>query len=225
MKHLQIAATVDPSLLPSYYATISDSPAVTELRVIDWNLAADSTGTLLYAIDGEADVFREAATETIGVEDVTLAHTDRPTSYALLSARHAAIPFFSTFMAVTARANLVVRKPLVYRDTRSYGRVVGRSAALQEAIDEIPDGVDVQIERIREFPSVTDDWTGLLSDRQQEAIETALRMGYYDQPREATHADIASELQCAPNTATTHLQKAEAKLVQTALNNPHTGVQ
>ncbi|MFC3959268.1 helix-turn-helix domain-containing protein [Halovivax cerinus] len=128
-------------------------------------------------------------------------------------------------MAVTARANLLVRKPLVYRDSRSYGHVIGRSAALQDALDEIPDGVDVQVERIRDFPSGTEDWTSLLSDRQHEALEMALRMGYYEQPREATHADIASALECAPNTVTTHLQKAEAKLVQTALDDTRTGTQ
>lgn len=219
MKQLEISATLDSGVLPSFYATISDSPAVTELRVIDWNLAADRAGTLLYAIDGAADVFRDAAIETTGVENVTVSRTGQSTSYALLNARPAAIPFFSTFMAVTARANLIVRKPLVYGDSRSYGRVIGRSEVLQAALDEIPEGIDLHIERIREFPFDTADWTDSLSDRQQEAIETALQLGYYEQPRNATHADIATELGCAPNTATTHLQKAEAKLVRTALNS------
>ncbi|MFC6874642.1 helix-turn-helix domain-containing protein [Halobellus marinus] len=53
-----------------------------------------------------------------------------------------------------------------------------------------------------------------LSDRQQEALQTAVELGYYDTPREDTHADVADELGCAPNTASEHLQKGEAKLVR-----------
>jgi predicted DNA binding protein len=64
--------------------------------------------------------------------------------------------------------------------------------------------------------------TRRLSDRQQAALETALELGYYNQPREATHEDIARELGCAANTATTHLQKGEAKLVRAVMNHRET---
>jgi predicted DNA binding protein len=57
----------------------------------------------------------------------------------------------------------------------------------------------------------------MLSDRQREALEVAVELGYYDTPREATHTDIAAELDCAPNTASDHLQKGEAKLVRAGL--------
>jgi predicted DNA binding protein len=43
-------------------------------------------------------------------------------------------------------------------------------------------------------------------------------LGYYETPREATHEDVAAELECAPNTATEHLQKGEAKLVASGLD-------
>ncbi|WP_255152618.1 helix-turn-helix domain-containing protein [Halorarius halobius] len=53
--------------------------------------------------------------------------------------------------------------------------------------------------------------------RQREALQVAVALGYYDTPREATHADIAEELGCAPNTASDHLQNGEAKLVRAEL--------
>lgn len=217
MQELRITATLAPELVPPLYATVGESGAVTELRVVDWNLAADDAGTLLYAIDGDADAFRDAARATDGVERVALSRSDRAAPYALVNARPAAVPFFSTFVSVTARAGLVVRKPLVYRDGRSTGRVVGEPGPLQAAVDETPPGVDVRVERIGRFPSHAEDRSRRLSDRQREAVEAALELGYYDQPREATHAEIAAELECAPNTATTHLQKGEAKLVRAAM--------
>jgi hypothetical protein len=36
----------------------------------------------------------------------------------------------------------------------------------------------------------------------------AVELGYYDTPREATHADIAEALGCAPNTAAITFRKA-----------------
>mgnify|MGYP000739962156 CR=1 FL=1 len=218
MKRLQVTTTLDDSLLPPLYSMVAESSAIAELRVIDWNLAATDEGTLLYEFEGDANVFRDGVRETDGIDDVDFAYADEGPTYALISARPAAIPFFSTFMALTARAGLVVRKPLVYRDYQSSGRVVGEPEPLQRAIDETPGGVDVRVERIGTLPSEADDGTRRLSERQRAALETALEMGYYNQPREVTHEDIASELGCAANTATTHLQKGEAKLVQAVLN-------
>jgi predicted DNA binding protein len=57
----------------------------------------------------------------------------------------------------------------------------------------------------------------LLTDRQEEVVELALDLGYYDTPREATHEDVAAAIGCAPNTATEHLQKGEAKLVRAGM--------
>jgi predicted DNA binding protein len=57
----------------------------------------------------------------------------------------------------------------------------------------------------------------VLSDRQREAVRAALDIGYYDQPRGATHEDVAAALDCAPSTASEHLRKAEAELVRAAM--------
>nr|WP_276252178.1 helix-turn-helix domain-containing protein [Halomicroarcula sp. SHR3] len=42
-------------------------------------------------------------------------------------------------------------------------------------------------------------------------------MGYYDQPRGATQADVAEVLDCSPQTAGTHLRKAESKVMRAVL--------
>jgi predicted DNA binding protein len=57
-----------------------------------------------------------------------------------------------------------------------------------------------------------------LSDRQREAVTVALELGYYNQPRGATHEDVAAELDCAPPTASDHLQKAEATIIRAAMD-------
>lgn len=52
-----------------------------------------------------------------------------------------------------------------------------------------------------------------LTDRQQEVIQTAFEMGYYEVPREATTSEIAAEVGVDPSTVTEHLQRAERNLL------------
>lgn len=58
------------------------------------------------------------------------------------------------------------------------------------------------------------DAASALSERQSEAVTVALDLGYYETPREATVAEVAERLDCAPGTAAEHLRKAEAALVR-----------
>jgi predicted DNA binding protein len=59
-------------------------------------------------------------------------------------------------------------------------------------IDEIPDGIQTEIEEIGESVVSQDTVTARLSDRQQTAIQVAIEVGYYEIPRRATHADVFS---------------------------------
>jgi len=52
-----------------------------------------------------------------------------------------------------------------------------------------------------------------LTDRQQEVIQTAYDLGYFEVPREASTADVAAELGVDPSTVTEHLQRAERNLI------------
>jgi predicted DNA binding protein len=85
-------------------------------------------------------------------------------------------------------------------------------------VEAVPPGFEVEIHEIGTFPDAATAPTTALSERQRAAVTTALELGYYETPREATHADVAERLGCAPNTATEHLQKAEAKLVRNAMS-------
>jgi predicted DNA binding protein len=219
IKYLRVTAMLAPELIPQAYSVVSESGPVTELRVLDWNLAADDASTLLYAIDGAAMEFREAARDTAGIESVTLSDADSATSYALLEARPTAIPFFEAVVTAVARAGMILRRPLVYRNHCSYGHVVGKSSPLQAMFDGISADIDFQITTIGQFPCTAEDRSSRLTNRQREVIETALAMGYYEHPRKITHQDIAAELGCGLSTVTEHLQKSEDKLIHSAINN------
>jgi predicted DNA binding protein len=217
MKHIRITVRPDLDRSPPFLEYLLDAPDVSEARAVDWNRGDAEISTHLYAVEGDIGPFEELAAETHGVKSVTVLPTDGTTSYAILELRDATVPIFGGAAKAIDRGGLVVRRPLVYRDGQIEGHIVGDPAVLQATIDETPPTVSVQIEAIRQFPSAQIHPATELSDRQREALETALELGYYDTPREATHEDIAQELGCAPNTASQHLQKGEAKLVRNGL--------
>jgi predicted DNA binding protein len=217
MKHIRITVRPDRDRAPPFLRYLLDGDAVDEARALDWNRGDSDRSTHLYAIDGDGATFAELARERTGVESAELAATDTRVSYALLELRDAAVPIFGAAATAIDRAGLVVRRPLVYRDGRIYGHIVGDPATLQSTLDELPGSVPVRIDAIERFPSADVNPATTLSERQREALRAALELGYYDTPREATHADVAAELDCAPNTASEHLQKGEAKLVSAGL--------
>lgn len=218
LTRLRVSASLVPALLPSFYVTVTESSNVSQLRVLDWNLAADDVGTVLYEINGDADVFGDAARATDGISEVVLSRPAGGHRFALVTADPESLPFFRTFLMLTARAGLLVRKPVVYSDFETRGEVVGESEALQAAIDAAPSAIDVTVEEIGSTPSLGADPLDALSERQREAVLTALGEGYYEHPRETTHAELGSVLDCAPNTVSEHLQKAEAKLVESVVD-------
>ena len=78
--------------------------------------------------------------------------------------------------------------------------------------DGLPAGVSLDVERVGE----TDGWDGrertvsALPFEQRQALETALRMGYYETPRGSKLADIAAELDLPLTTLRYRLRRAEA---------------
>ncbi|MDX1745970.1 MAG: helix-turn-helix domain-containing protein, partial [Halobacteriales archaeon] len=88
---------------------------------------------------------------------------------------------------------------------------------VQRAFDELPPAVrdELDVEQLTEYvPDVFTLQAGLTA-RQREILDTAVDIGYYDDPRRATVADVASELGINQSTASEHLRKLEARVFRT----------
>lgn len=219
MKHIRITVRPDLDSAPPFLAELLDAPNISEARAVDWNRGDTAVSTHLYAVDGVVTEFADIASATPGVEQVCLSATDEAVSYVLLELRDETVPVFAGATEAIGRPGLVVRRPLVYRDGCIHGHIVGDPETLQQTIEDTPEAVAVQVEAISSYPSTRIAPGSVLSERQREALETALALGYYETPRRVTHEDIADELGCAPNTASEHLQKGEAKLVRASLDS------
>ncbi|WP_049928630.1 helix-turn-helix domain-containing protein [Halopiger goleimassiliensis] len=213
-KYLRATATVDPDTAPTFLNVLANGERIDEARKVNWNASRDDGETALFAIDGDAEYFGDRVAGTPGIESIALSADERGQRYALVEMRPLETPMADLTDRACSQPGLVIQRPLVYRDGAVYGHVVGDPDRLQAALDGVGDAIDVRIDEIGTGRGDPDRPTTALSERQREAVTAALALGHYDEPRAATHANVADALGCAAATASEHLRKAEAKLIR-----------
>lgn len=109
---------------------------------------------------------------------------------------------------------LLIDFPIRYGDQGVTVRIVGASEMVQRAFDELPEPVraELTIKRLTDYVPDVPDLLARLTRRQREVLETAVELGYYGDPRRATVADVATELDISQATASEHLRKLEARV-------------
>jgi hypothetical protein len=91
---------------------------------------------------------------------------------------------------------------------------VGHPSDLQAVVDELPAGVDVERVRVSDRPSR---FERVPTRRQREAPGVAWDAGYYEQPREATLAEVAERPGAETGATSELLGRAERALVRSAV--------
>lgn len=195
------------------FARDSDAVRYEELRA--WNVAGGEAGTEfeLFYVEADRDRYEAKLDAVESVRWYNLTPVDDESFYLFVcqETREADVEWRRTF---TARGLLVV-PPIVYDDAGDFHMtVVGDGADLRAMLDELPDEIAVTVTAVGEYDRRYAPLADGLSDRQFEAVEMAVRVGFYDYPRVGSLADVAAELDCAESTAATLLQRAEASLME-----------
>lgn len=194
------------------YDVMANAPFVERGTALQWNFTGDALGILHY-VEGDADAYAEVAAETPEVLGYDIHRAGEDAFYVYV--RDATTePLRELFGPITT-GGLVVVPPIVYHEDGTVTlSVFGPTDELQTALDSIPDPVDVDVEEVSGLSATAAAVETQLSERQREAVETALELGYYDVPREGSHEDVAEAMGCAPSTAAEHLRKAESKVLR-----------
>lgn len=92
--------------------------------------------------------------------------------------------------------------------------VVGSQDEISQSITAIGEtGMSPLLHRLTAFEGPDRSAVDALTDRQQEVIETAYTMGYYDVPRTASTEAVSEEVELDPSTVAEHLQRAERNIL------------
>jgi predicted DNA binding protein len=192
-----------------------DEDEIQREELLAWQRDGD-TVYFLSRVVGDVATCRAAvaAIDAVASADVTPIGDRECYVYAEMPVRDADDALWATF----ERRGLVVVPPVVYEDAGTVRlTVLGDPEALRSMLEGAPDGVEIDVERVSEHRHPAGSLAGRLTRRQFEAVEVARRLGYYEVPREAALADVATDLDCSESAASSLLRKAERALVDAAV--------
>jgi predicted DNA binding protein len=129
-------------------------------------------------------------------EDTALAEFETTEPLLLFSVRESGLPLELPF---TIRDGEATIESTASRDSLS------AFATQLEAF-----GMTFDVEYVREMA----DSESLLTGRQRELLETAVKAGYYDTPRECSLTELAQEAGVAKSTASEVLHRGEEKIIK-----------
>jgi DNA-binding CsgD family transcriptional regulator len=187
-----------------------EHPDVTPEAVLHVERLADDTLTMLARVTGSMSVYRDilSASEDV-LEHAVSTDGDEGIGYSRIEPSDFTLSLFEQ----RETTEYVVEMPIEYTaDGRQRYTIIGEEDTFAESGIATPDGVDVTIESITPYRSKIRSPFGSLTSREEEVLSTAVEAGYYRNPREATQADLGSELDISPSAVGSHLRNIEAKV-------------
>ena len=190
---------------------LMDERSVTREALLHADRLPDGTAVVQYRLAGDP-----SAAETILDEEPTALSHD---VFSITDEEfHAHIQFESAgsaieLLALAAEHNLLVLTPFPFADGGLRASLAGTQKRVREAASLVPGDIAVRFEGAKAYDPEHDDLVSRLTERQRDVLATAVELGYYENPRRATHADVAAVIGCSTGTVGEHLRKVEARVL------------
>lgn len=219
MKYVRCTLRFSESMIHPVHQCITEDDTMVKDQLLHGN-RTNAVDTFLFYVEGEMDAYASALDRTPQISGYELTRiggtaTDTATEefYAYVKQEPSETDE-QLFGAFTSDGVIVVPPIDFLGDRTARLTVLGEPAALSDALDVVPDGVHVDIERIGEYDQHGGVFDPGVTDRQYEAVVTALETGYYELPRQGSLEGIASEMGCSIGTASEHLRKAHRNIIE-----------
>lgn len=198
-------------LQPADQALATD-PTVSREVIHQINRLSDDTCVTLYSIRGNLT----RAADILDTQEDVLAYDVTGGRQGLIYLHFQPTDTVNRLLSIVQNNTIVLKTPI---DCLSTGGVrvtlVGDDDTIQQSVGSIPDSLTLSLEGIGEYHPDSEQLYSVLTPRQQEVLESAVEMGYYEVPRRVTHGDIAQEIGVSAGTVGEHLRKVEGKVLST----------
>ena len=116
-----------------------------------------------------------------------------------------------------SRVGVPLQTPFVISDGIASWELFTTHSKLSALTDEFDTlGITYDVSSIKEFQD--EQKRSLLTPRQEEVLEVAYEVGYYDTPRESTLTQVATSLDISKATGSDLLHRAEGKIIDRFIN-------
>lgn len=190
---------------------VQQTPGIQNERILQMELLEDGTVTTMYELSGNRELVDYAADQIPGLITYQISPMqDRIITYAHLESNE----MLTGLLEIPHKYQIVPDFPIEFVGDGSVRlTIVGAEDQIREAMDAIPDGITLELEKLGDYAPQSDRLLDQLTERQREVAAIAVEMGYYDTPRRVTYDDIAEEVDVAPGTVGEILRKVESRLL------------
>lgn len=192
---------------------LAEEPTLQQEAIHHVELLADGTAVMLAEGSGDRERYEEIMQESGYVETFLVSGEERWIATSQFEARDAS----RQFLELRRDSALVVEWPIQFTGGGSIEiTFLGSESAFSDFYQKVDnsDTFDAEVVETGTYDPGVDDFMRMLTTRQQEVLQAAVRKGYYNNPREATHEDIAAATGIAPTTVGDHLREIEGRIFE-----------
>ncbi|QLD88860.1 helix-turn-helix domain-containing protein [Natronomonas salina] len=206
-----VIAPAGDGLQPADRALAAE-PTVTRDCIQQINLLNDGTCVTLYSVRGDL----ERAADILDGQDDVFAYDVSGEREGLLYVHFQPTDVVERLLSIPQDNEIVLQMPIdCLEDGSIRTTLVGDDATIRAVVDAIPDSLSLSLEGIGDYHPESEELFSALTPRQQEILEAAVEMGYYEVPRGTTHREIAEVVGVSAGTVGEHLRKVEGKVLST----------
>jgi predicted DNA binding protein len=189
---------------------LSVDPAVERGTIYRVEVLDDGSALLLAEARGDVDRYREILQESDTVHDFSIVESD---GWWYSYTHFEPNDVNERMLELQYDSELAMETPIeVKADGSMVLTLVGPMEAFAEAAPSEAPGYDIEVLETGDHTPEMDDLFLSLTDRQREVLTAAVDLGYYENPREATHEDVAERVDASPSTVGEHLRKIESRV-------------
>lgn len=169
----------------------------------------DGSVLLVGAFEGDPEEFFERVSTAEQTLDLAVSEERDGIYHAQFEPR----PEVRRMIAARRETPIAMQMPMAMNSDGSVeATYIAEADLFTEALDEIPDAVEVEVLRMGDYEPAETDVFDTLTRRQREVLDVAVEQGYYEDPREATHEELAAALDVSAATVGEHLRRIERRL-------------
>ncbi len=213
MKYLDARLRLPDAMLHPMAAFVRHEECVRYEELLTWTVRPEEGVEYeLFYVEADLEPYREAVEEVESIVEYELTPIDEGSAHVWVCEETR--PEVRSWRRAFEDRRLVVVPPVRFdRDAAMGMTVVGSGEDIRELLDAVPDAVEVTVEEVGTYDRRGGTTVGALTDRQLEALRTAVELGYYEVPRRATLADVADALGCAESSASVLVRRAEGSVL------------
>lgn len=210
MRYATVVISSDDGGLQPTDAALTVEPTVTRDSIHQINLLSDGTCVSLYSVRGNL----ERAAAILDSKSDVISHDVSGDREGIAYIHFHPTETVHRLLSIVQDNEIVLKTPIdCIEDGGVRVTLVGDDEIIQRVVGSVPDSLQLGLEGIGDYHPDSEQLFSVLTERQQEILEAAVEMGYYEEPRRATHEDVAAAVGVSAGTVGEHLRKVEGKVL------------